>query len=573
MNTRKCPTCGAELHADAPEALCPRCLLRVAMESNASPGGAVLPPDPKDLAPHFPQLDILGLIGHGGMGVVYKARQVKLDRLVALKILPRRPDGDPAFAERFTREARALARLQHPHIVAIHDFGEAGGNYYLLMEHVAGSNLRQVMRAGPIEPERGLAILRDLCEALAYAHQNEVVHRDLKPENVLIDRSGQVKLADFGLAKLVNIDPAALTLTEANQAMGTPHYMAPEQLQRPAEVDHRADIYSLGVLAYEMFTGELPLGRFDPPSKRSKVAQTLDDVVMKALERDPARRYQSAGEMLAELRRLSTTPAESTAIVAGSPPPEMNAATEALILMGLIAGIIGVMITVIVTHSAWFAATLFAVEYVAASVVWRAERRPVVGTLLALGGIACAIAIVIADPQKWWMIAILVFVYGHYVSNFFKGHFGIPLISGVEEKVSDWADLTPIEQGVLTALYNTDEEGIVIYPSDLDGEDLAKIREANDLPPDERVLAHIPLSDDGESTALVFGGRNVYFPATQNGEPIRASLRYESLLGRTFVNHGNAVYAGDGVVLTPEGEVNCETLAALLNAVRRAVVG
>ena len=163
------------------------------------------------------------------------------------------------------------------------------------MEYVDGSNLRQVMRTGPVAPQRVVGIVSALAEALQYAHQREIVHRDLKPENVLLDRQGRVKLADFGLAKLVSLDPASLTLTDANQAMGTPHYMAPEQMERPREVDHRADIYSLGVLSYEMLTGELPLGRFDPPSQRSSAHPELDEIVMKALERDPARRLPIRG--------------------------------------------------------------------------------------------------------------------------------------------------------------------------------------------------------------------------------------------------------------------------------------
>jgi tRNA A-37 threonylcarbamoyl transferase component Bud32 len=570
MTPRTCPTCGAALPGDAPEALCPRCLLRVALESSPSPRGHFVAPSTRDLAPHFPQLEILGLIGHGGMGAVYKARQTKLDRLVALKILPHEAGDDPAFAERFVREARALARLQHPHIVTVHDFGEAGGFYYLVMEFVDGSNLRQVMKDGRVAPDRALAVLIDLCEALSYAHQNDVVHRDLKPENVLIDRRGQVKLADFGLAKLVNPDPAALTLTEIHQAVGTPHYMAPEQLERPAEVDRRADIYSLGVVAYEMLTGELPLGRFDPPSKRSGVHRTLDDVVMKALERDPARRYQSADEMLAVLRRLSSEPMAPVAPVSMPEPEPLDASSEALIMMGLMAGIIGVVIGVIGAKNAWFGAALFAVEYVAESVPWRADRRPVIGTLLALGGVAVALAILIFDPGKWWLIFVLVFVYGHWVSRFFKGvAVGWHALSGVADQVPDWDNLTPLEQRVAAAVYDADEEGVVIWPVDLDGDDLAKLRESNELPAEERLLCHVPLSDDGEGPALVFGSRHVYFPAKQGNEPVRCSLAYDSLPGRSFVNHGNAVYAGDGVTLTPEDEVNCAALAAILNAVAR----
>ncbi|HJT76857.1 MAG TPA: serine/threonine-protein kinase, partial [Gemmataceae bacterium] len=300
----RCPQCGAALPPDSPEGLCPQCLLRAGVGSAAdlAPGsrtprttphpgpGAVAPPD--ELAAHFPQLEVLELLGQGGMGAVYKARQPHLDRLVALKILPPEAGQDPAFVERFTREARALARLSHPHIVAVHDFGQADGLYYFLMEYVDGVNLRQLLEAGPLEPRQALLIVPQICDALHYAHGEGVVHRDIKPENILLDRKGRVKIADFGLAKLLGRGPADFTLTSSRQVMGTLHYMAPEQMERPLEVDHRADIYSLGVVFYEMLTGELPLGRFDPPSKKSQVDVRLDEVVFRALEKEPERRYQ-----------------------------------------------------------------------------------------------------------------------------------------------------------------------------------------------------------------------------------------------------------------------------------------
>jgi serine/threonine protein kinase len=183
-----------------------------------------------------------------------------LDRTVALKILPPEVGSDPAFAERFTREAQALAKLTHPNIVMVFDFGETNGYYYFVMEYVDGINLRQSLQLGHVSAEEALAIIPQICDALQYAHDEGIVHRDIKPENVLLDRRGRVKIADFGLAKLVGATQSGLSLTGTQQVMGTPHYMAPEQMERPATVDHRADIYSLGVVFYELLTGELPLG-------------------------------------------------------------------------------------------------------------------------------------------------------------------------------------------------------------------------------------------------------------------------------------------------------------------------
>jgi serine/threonine protein kinase len=266
------------------------------------PGSA---PAPAELAPLFPQLEILELLGRGGMGAVYKARQLKLDRFVALKILPPDLGREAAFAERFAREARALARLNHPQVVAVHDFGESGGLYYLVMEFVDGVNLRQLLQAGQLEPARALQIVPQICEALQYAHEEGVVHRDIKPENILLDKRGRVKIADFGLAKLLGHSRAEFSLTGSQQVMGTLDYMAPEQRERPLEVDQRADIYSLGVVFYEMLTGELPLGRFAPPSQKSAVDARLDAVVLRALERHPQQRYQRVSDLKVDVEALS----------------------------------------------------------------------------------------------------------------------------------------------------------------------------------------------------------------------------------------------------------------------------
>ena len=313
MTFSKCPKCGTSLSADAPEGLCPQCLLKGVIRSahNAAPAparttgpyaGQTGAPTVEALAKLLPQLEILELIGQGGMGAVYKARQPSLDRLVAVKVLPPEAGRDPAFAERFGREGRALALLSHSNIVAIHDVGKAGDFYYFVMEYVDGVNLRQVLRDGQLRPEQVLRFVPQICDALQYAHDEGVVHRDIKPENVLLDRKGRVKIADFGLAKMLGRDTADFTLTGSRQVMGTLHYMAPEQVERPLEVDHRADIYSLGVVFYEMLTGQLPVGRFPMPSEKAGTDAFLDEVVLRALEREPAKRYQQASDVKTDVR-------------------------------------------------------------------------------------------------------------------------------------------------------------------------------------------------------------------------------------------------------------------------------
>jgi predicted Ser/Thr protein kinase len=260
---------------------------------------------------HFPQFELLELLGQGGMGIVYRAKQRSLDRVVALKVMPPEAAMEAGFSERFTREARTLARLQHPNIVGVHDFGVSDGLYYLVMEFVDGANLREAMRAGKLTPVQALAIVPQVCDALQYAHDQGVVHRDIKPENILLDRAGRVRIADFGLAKIVQRNPVDVTLTRAGQVMGTLHYMAPEQYRTPDAVDHRADIYSLGVVFYEMLTGELPLGSFPPPSGKPGVDARLDGVVMRALERERDRRWQQASDVKTQVSAISAAAGEA----------------------------------------------------------------------------------------------------------------------------------------------------------------------------------------------------------------------------------------------------------------------
>jgi len=306
---KKCPQCGAAIPSEAPQGLCPKCLLaRASIPTETEVTAKPTPPRRQELAAAFPQLEILEMIGQGGMGFVFKARQPKLERLVALKILPPSFAADPAFADRFTREGRVLARLNHPNIVTVHDFGQANGFFYLLMEFVDGVNLRQAMRAGRFTPEQALSVVPRICEALQFAHNEGVLHRDIKPENILLDAKGRVKIADFGIAKLLGESAAKGHLTDSGGTLGTPHYMAPEQIENPASVDHRADIYSLGVVFYEMLTGELPLGKFQPPSQKVQVDVRLDEVVLHALEKEPARRYQQASEVKTAVDTITSAP-------------------------------------------------------------------------------------------------------------------------------------------------------------------------------------------------------------------------------------------------------------------------
>jgi len=266
------------------------------------------PLSPEEIAPHFPQLEILECLGRGGMGVVYKARQKALNRLVALKLLAPEREKDAQFAERFAREAQALAALSHSHIVTIHDFGQTNGFFYLLMEYVDGVNLRQLLGARKLSPEEALAIVPPLCEALQFAHERGIVHRDIKPENLLLDKEGRVKIADFGIAKMLGADAAE------EQAAGTPGYMAPEQKETPQRVDSRADIYSIGVVFYEMLTGELPADKLQPPSRKVQVDVRIDEIVLRALEKAPELRFQTATEMRTRVEAVANerAPAHET---------------------------------------------------------------------------------------------------------------------------------------------------------------------------------------------------------------------------------------------------------------------
>ncbi len=325
-------SCRDPLHGLSPADLLAAGLATEAPGAAGKTDDASPPPAPAELAPEFPDLEILELLGRGGMGAVYKARQRDLDRIVALKILRPGLDVDPGFAERFAREARALAQLNHPGIVTLYEFGRgAAGRYFILMEFVDGVNLRQLLSVGRLAPREALAIVPPLCDALQYAHDRGLVHRDIKPENILVDRLGRVKIADFGLARIVATDTSqpddssgagarrGETITFAGEVMGTPAYMAPEQRATPGSVDHRADLYALGVVFYQMLTGELPApDQLQPPSRRVRLDVRLDEIVLRALETDPARRYAAASELKT---RVETVAQDPSSVVAGATTP------------------------------------------------------------------------------------------------------------------------------------------------------------------------------------------------------------------------------------------------------------
>jgi serine/threonine-protein kinase len=256
-------------------------------------------------AVELPGYELMHLLGRGGMGEVWLARQRSLERLVAVKLLPPRLAKDPEFVTRFDKEATALAALSHPHIIQIIDRGVVGEHYFFVMEYVEGRSLREVMRE--LTPPETLRIALSVARAIECAHDKHIIHRDLKPENILLDGRGHAKVADFGLAGIRSPD-SKLQLTATSVAMGTLNYMAPEQRRDAKNVDGRADLFSLGVVLYEALTGELPVGRFRLPSQRVPgLDPRVDAVVERLLENEPDSRYAQASEVCKALEALVST--------------------------------------------------------------------------------------------------------------------------------------------------------------------------------------------------------------------------------------------------------------------------
>ncbi|MBL9115453.1 MAG: protein kinase [Verrucomicrobiaceae bacterium] len=268
------------------------------------------------------------ILGIGGMGVVYRGRQTSLNRPIALKVLRKTDGGTFGFEDRFKREAQAMALLNHPNIVNIYDFGSLGDHYlFFAMELVDGTDVSEIMRSGAMTPQLVMLLMPQICYALEYAHAKGIVHRDIKPANILVSRQGEAKVTDFGLAK--KIDQLNSFVTQTHMVMGTPEYAAPEQSSAHREVDHRADIYALGVLLYQMLTNQLPRGAWAPPSATKGIDKRFDAVVTKALMADRNQRYQNVSDLRRAIEAINAPLASSRVVgKAGVTEPERPAAID-----------------------------------------------------------------------------------------------------------------------------------------------------------------------------------------------------------------------------------------------------
>ena len=270
-------------------------------DSPAQPG--FVAPDIAELNPLFPGYDILGIIATGGMGAVYQALQKSLDRTVALKILPQEFSKDAAFCEGFEAEAKAMARLNHPNLIGVYDFGEVNGMLYIIMEYVPGKSLYYSAHGQAIDPGEVIRLVSGICHGLSHAHENGIIHRDIKPSNILLDANAQPKIGDFGLAR-----PMEWKIQAGEMIYGTPHYTAPEVVNNPHSVDFRADIFSVGVMLHELLTGKLPANDARPASVISRCDSRFDAIIRRAMNPSPAARHTSANEIAKELSVIALSP-------------------------------------------------------------------------------------------------------------------------------------------------------------------------------------------------------------------------------------------------------------------------
>ncbi len=336
MNTMKlCPDCGSPL--SAPEGICPKCLFARAKADSvpvadgfATTVSPEAEPSPKNSiamgssdttgvgnkVQYFGDYELLEEIARGGMGVVYKARQTSLNRIVAVKMILAGQLAGELEVKRFRTEAEAAANLQHPNIVAIHEVGQHEGQHYFSMDFVDGNNLAELVREGPLPAGKAAALVKTIAEAIHYAHQRGTLHRDLKPQNILIDANGQPRITDFGLAKLTQTGSG---VTQTGAVMGSPSYMPPEQAAgKQDQVGPASDVYSIGAILYELLTGRAPFRAETPlatmqqvlngepirPSKlNAKTPIDLQTICLKCLEKRPERRYPSAKGLAEELTR------------------------------------------------------------------------------------------------------------------------------------------------------------------------------------------------------------------------------------------------------------------------------
>jgi len=333
----RCPKCGHRFEVDPAAGqpiVCPVCQAALSLPGKADPL----------IGQTLGQFEIVGLLGRGGMGAVYKARQASLDRLVALKVLPHRVASDSRFIERFNREAHAAAAVNHPHIVPIYDFGQDKGFYYIAMELVEGESLKQVLdREGPLPAGRALDLLRQVASALSKAHAAGIVHRDIKPGNILVTPDGHAKVADFGLAKRPACDTS---VTQSGALLGTPLYFPPESARGEA-FDARSDLYSLGATFYHLLAGRPPFDGDNPVELAMKHAEKpvpslqelaptapvpLCRVIHRLVRKSPAERYPSAEDLLEALKGVDAQPpvSRSEATLAGARGPSRPAARQRL---------------------------------------------------------------------------------------------------------------------------------------------------------------------------------------------------------------------------------------------------
>ncbi|MFT4176578.1 MAG: serine/threonine-protein kinase [Luteolibacter sp.] len=256
-------------------------------------------PSIEELAALFPGYEIECLIATGGMGAVYRAVQKSLDRTVALKVLPPELSADANFCEGFSAEAKAMAKLNHPNLIGVYDFGEVNGMLFLVMEYVHGQSLFHAANGQAIDPKEVIRLVTGIGSGLAHAHQHGILHRDIKPANILLDAHVEPKIGDFGLAR-----PVDRQVQDGEEIFGTPHYTAPEVVAAPQSVGYRADIFSLGVILHELLTGKLPADDPRPPSAIIGCDRRFDQIVSRATHPDPAHRYASVPEMLIDLRAI-----------------------------------------------------------------------------------------------------------------------------------------------------------------------------------------------------------------------------------------------------------------------------
>jgi serine/threonine protein kinase len=308
-------------------------------------------PSIEEMSAYLPQFRFEKLAACGGMGAVYKAYQDSLERRVGVKILPPKFSAEQGFADRFKIEARAMAKLNHTNIVGVYDFGiTPGGHLYLVMEWIEGRSLHDLIHKTNLPLRKATNLAMQLCEALSFAHQHGIIHRDIKPANIMVNDADHVKVADFGLARPTNE-------TEEDNPMGTPDYAAPE-IRGGSVTDHRVDIFAAGVVLYEMLTGRVPETPRRPVTLYAKVSSRWDEIIAKAINPDPEKRYQDAGEFRAyinaAMKQESGVPQPDTLDHRPKGPPQKKAAAMTQKQqMGLTFGFVGLVLAALAALIFW----------------------------------------------------------------------------------------------------------------------------------------------------------------------------------------------------------------------------